>query len=251
MAALTLAGSPVLAATITMPGVGCWVADVEIAATEAPAGRVELAPEVGAAWSGTVIEGGVHGQTWRGNVDAHGDGARAQALQRQGVVDLGGVRVVDGKSLHIGQRQFVGDGRGLQIRETCSLGEPFEQESLPVKVPGRVDGTGVLQQGQRGFLAGLAGFNDRLVFGRVLVRLEQDLVELLAHRLGALTLAEVLCPGFDLGLDLLFLFDGGQRLLHDLGSGLAKAPLAGTAEVVRRFKQAQQRGGLLHRCRAG
>lgn len=76
MAALTLAGSPVLAATITMPGVGCWVADVEIAATEAPAGRVELAPEVGAAWSGTVIEGGVHGQTWRGRVVGGAGGLR-------------------------------------------------------------------------------------------------------------------------------------------------------------------------------
>lgn len=78
MAALTLAGSPVLAATIHMPAVGCWVADVEVATTEAPAGRVELTPEAGAAWSGTVIEGGVHGQTWRGRIVGGAGGLRAE-----------------------------------------------------------------------------------------------------------------------------------------------------------------------------
>lgn len=78
MAALTLAGSPVLAATITMPGVGAWVADVEVATTEAPSGRVELAPEAGAAWSGTVLEGGVYGQTWRGRIVGGAGGLRAE-----------------------------------------------------------------------------------------------------------------------------------------------------------------------------
>ncbi len=77
MAVLTLNSAPVLAATITMPGVGCWVADVELATTEAPAGRVALTPEVGAAWSGTVIEGGVHGQTWRGRIVGGAGGLRA------------------------------------------------------------------------------------------------------------------------------------------------------------------------------
>lgn len=78
MSALTLAGSPVLAATITMPGVGAWVADVEVATDTAPTGRVELAPEAGAAWSGTVIEGGVHAGTWRGRIVGGDAGLRRE-----------------------------------------------------------------------------------------------------------------------------------------------------------------------------
>lgn len=78
MAAITLAGSPVLAATITQPGVGAWVADVEVATDAAITGRVELAPEAGAAWSGTVIEGGVHAGTWRGRVVGGAAGLRRE-----------------------------------------------------------------------------------------------------------------------------------------------------------------------------
>lgn len=78
MAALSLAGSPILAATITMPGVGAWVADVEVATDTAPTGRVELAPEAGAAWSGTVLEGGVYGQTWRGRIVGGAAGLRRE-----------------------------------------------------------------------------------------------------------------------------------------------------------------------------
>jgi hypothetical protein len=52
-------------------------------------------------------------------------------------------------------------------------------------------------------------------------------------------------PFGDLGLHLLFLFDGGQGLLHDLGRRLFEAALARAAEVMRRLEQAKQRGGLL------
>jgi len=134
----------------------------------------------------------LHGQTGRGDVDAHGDGATAQALQREGIVDFGGVRVVNGERLHIGQRQFVGDGRGLQLREARAFGKPLEQESLPVEVPGRVDRAGLLKQVQWRLLAGLAGFDHGLVFGGVLVGPEQDLVELLAHGRGALAMDQLL-----------------------------------------------------------
>jgi len=178
-------------------------------------------------------------------VDAHGDGAGAQALQGQGVVDFGGVRIVDGKRLHVGQRQLVGDGRCLQVGEARAFGEPVKQKALPVEVPGRVDGARVLQQRQRGFLAGLAGLDHGLVFGRVLVGPEEDLVELFAHRLRASACHQLLRPGFDLGLDLLFLFDRGQGLLHDFGGGLAETPFACATEVMRRFKQAHKGGGLL------
>lgn len=78
MAALTLAGSPVLAAVIAMPGVGAWVADIEVATDVAPSGRVELTPETGPAWSGTVIEGGVHAGTWRARVVGGAAGLRRE-----------------------------------------------------------------------------------------------------------------------------------------------------------------------------
>lgn len=78
MAALILNTLPVLVATITQPRVGVWVADLEVATDTAPTGRVTLTPEVGAAWSGTVIEGGVYGQTWRGRIVGGAGGLRRE-----------------------------------------------------------------------------------------------------------------------------------------------------------------------------
>lgn len=78
MAALTLNTLPVLVATITAPRVGVWVADLELATETAPAGRVTLAPETGAAWSGTVIAGGLHAGTWRGRIVGGAGGLRAE-----------------------------------------------------------------------------------------------------------------------------------------------------------------------------
>ena len=76
MAALHLAGAAVLAASIMKPRVGAWVAEVEIAADTAPAGAVELTPETGSPWRGTVISGGVHAGTWRGRVVGGAGGIR-------------------------------------------------------------------------------------------------------------------------------------------------------------------------------
>ena len=89
---------------------------------------------------------GLQRQAGCGDVDAQHHGAAAQALQRQGVVDFRGLGVVDGVRLHVGQRQLVLDGWGLQRRETSAFGEILEQEALPVELVGRVDGTRTLQQ---------------------------------------------------------------------------------------------------------
>jgi hypothetical protein len=78
MAALLLNDAPVLVATITAPRVGVWVADLEVAAETAPAGRVTLTPETGAPWSGTVIAGGLHAGTWRGRVVGGAGGLRGE-----------------------------------------------------------------------------------------------------------------------------------------------------------------------------
>lgn len=78
MAALTLNSLPVLVATITAPRVGVWVADLEVATETAPSGRVTLAPEAGAPWSGTVVAGGLHAGTWRGRVVGGAGGLRGE-----------------------------------------------------------------------------------------------------------------------------------------------------------------------------
>jgi len=88
---------------------------------------------------------GRDGQPRRGDVDAQGDRAAAQALQRERVVDLGGGGVVDGEGHDGGQWQRLGDRRSRQRREARALGEVFEQEALPVELVGAADGAGVLQ----------------------------------------------------------------------------------------------------------
>ena len=183
-------------------------------------------------------------QRRRCNMDAQHHRAAAQALDRERVVDLGGGRVVDRKSTHLGARQRLADGHGLHRREAQTLREVLQHKALPMKLVGRVDRAAAQQQVQgRGF-AVTRGLHHGLVLGRVFVGLKKNFVELLAHRLGALAGAQVLGPLGDLGGLLLFLFDGSQRLGHDFGGGFAKLALARAAKVVRRFEQAHQHGRL-------
>ena len=180
-------------------------------------------------------------------MDAHRDRACAQALQGQGVIDLGGVRVIDRKCLHGGQRQLVVNGRGLQRRKASAFGEQVEQEPLPMKIPGRGDGASVLQQIQWRCLTGFAGLDHGFVFRRIFIRSEQDFVQLLSHRGWADPCHQFGRPGLDLRLDLFLFFDGEQGLLHDFSRGFAVTAFAAPAEIMRRFVQPQQCGHLLHR----
>lgn len=65
----TLNGLPVLRGTVTAPLEGRWLADLEVDATEALTGRVELRIG-GVAWVGTVYRGGLDGtrSTWCGRI---------------------------------------------------------------------------------------------------------------------------------------------------------------------------------------
>ena len=143
------------------------------------------------------------------------------------------------------QWQLVRNDRCSDCRKARALGEVLEQKALPVELVGGVDGSRLLQQVQRRGVRGTAGLDHGLVLGRVLVGLEQNLVKLVADGLRAFAPAQLRGPLLDLSEDGLFLLDGGQRLLQDLGRGLFEAALACAAEVVRCVVQAEQRTGLL------
>ena len=120
-----------------------------------------------------------------------------------------------------------------------------------MELVGAVDGAGALQQVQRGSLRAPCGLDHRLVLRAVLVGLEEDAVELLAHRRGALAGGELDGPGLDLQRDLLLALDAQQGGLDRLLGRLLEAALAGAAEVVRRLEQAEQGRDLLVRAGGG
>jgi hypothetical protein len=171
---------------------------------------------------------------------------RAQALHRQRIVDLGGLRIVDREGL---RRRRAGRSSTMagacERGEAGALGEVLEQEALPVELVGRIDGAGLFQQIERRALRGARGLDHGLVFGGVLVGLEQDLVELLAHRRRAHARGQFPAHSTICAWTCFFLLDGGERLLHDFGGRFLEASLAGAAEVVRRLEEGEQRGGLL------
>ena len=100
-------------------------------------------------------------------------------------------------------------------------------------------------------MGGAGCLDHGLVFGCILVGLEQNFVQLLADRCWALARAQFGCPLRNLQRDYFFLLNGSQGLCDDIGGCLAKAPLASAAEVVGRFKQAKQHRSLLGQRRLG
>ena len=190
-------------------------------------------------------------QARRGDVDAHRDVGAAQALHRQGVVDLGGLRVVDGIGLHVGQWQIVRGAGRLQRWKLGALGKVVKQKPLPVKLVGRGDGPSALQQGQRGQLGGAGGLHHGFVLGPVFVGFEENFVQLRQYRLGALAVSQGQGPGIDLRQLLFFLVDRHQGLLDHFGGGFFEASSPSAAKVMRGFKQAQQGGGLLDQAGVG
>jgi hypothetical protein len=93
----------------------------------------------------------------------------------------------------------------------------------------------------------LAAATTGLVFRAVLVGLEEDAIELVAHRFGAAALHEVVGPGFYLQRLLLLALDAQQGGLDGFFGRLPEQALAQAAEVMRRFEQRKQGRGLLFR----
>ena len=194
---------------------------------------------------GVDVAARLQSQSRRSNVDTQGDAASTQTLDRKCIVNFGGRRIVNRKRGDFRQRQVVGERRRMQSRKAGALGEILQGKTLPMKLVGRINGAGFLQQGQGRSLAGARSLNHRLVLGRILVRLEQDFVELITHRLRALTGQQFLRPQRNLRQQLLLLFDAGQRLGNHVGAGFAEAAFAGTAKVMRCIKQGEQHRSLL------
>ena len=127
-------------------------------------------------------------------MDAHSDAVAAQALNRQSVINFGGLRVIDGIGFDSGQRQFSGDGWRLQRGESRSLGEMLKQKTLPVKVVSGADGACFLQQHQWRGLALFSSLDNSFVLGGVFIGLEENLEELCLHLRRAAAKHEFLCP---------------------------------------------------------
>ena len=89
----------------------------------------------GQALSRDLIQGavGCNRQGRCGDVNTQGHAARAQTLDRQRIVDFGGLRVVDRKRLHVGQGQVVLRAGNSHIAKPCAFGEVLEQEALPME----------------------------------------------------------------------------------------------------------------------
>ena len=125
-------------------------------------------------------------------MDAYDNGACAQALNRKGIVNFGGLRVVNGIGLYSSQRQLLSNGRRFQFGKACAFGKVVKQETLPMKIVSAGNGASVLQQRKGRCLAGPAGFYHGLVFSRVFIGPEQNFVELLLNGRWALALDQVL-----------------------------------------------------------
>lgn len=73
---LTLNSRPILSASVLMPRVGVWTADLEVDTDTAPTGTVVLSSDAGPSWLGTVISGAVTLGTWRGRLVGGAGGLR-------------------------------------------------------------------------------------------------------------------------------------------------------------------------------
>ena len=100
-------------------------------------------------------------------------------MQRQGIVNFCGLRIVDRVGLYVCQRQFVANFGGIQFGKASALRKIVEQETLPMKIIGTGNGTCVLQKGQWRCLTAATGFYDGFVFGRIFVGPEQNFVQLI------------------------------------------------------------------------
>ena len=178
-------------------------------------------------------------------MDTQRDAAGTQALDGQGVINLSGAGIIDRERTHGGQRQLFGMLRRRDGRKARPPGEVLKQKALVVKLVGRCNRARLLQQIQRRDMAGPGCLHHRFVLGAVFVRLEKYFVELVAYRLWAHALRQLLGPARDLQCDLLFLFNRRQGELQDIGGGLFEATLSGASKVVRGLKQPKQCCGLL------
>ena len=114
-----------------------------------------------------------------------------------------------------------------------------------MELVGALDRPGRGQQIEGRLLRAPRGLDNGLRLGRVLVGLEEDLVELLAHRRRAVAGDDLARPRIDLQRLLTLALDAEQRGLDDVLRRLPEVAAAEAAEVVRRAEEGEQHRGLL------
>ena len=125
-------------------------------------------------------------------MNAHDHRACSQALNRQCIVNFGGLRVVNGVGLYGSQRQGLCNGWYFQFRKARALGKVVEQKALPMKIVSAGNGAGVLQQSEGRCLTGPTGLHHGFVFRCVFIGSEQNFVQLLLDGRWAFALDQVL-----------------------------------------------------------
>jgi hypothetical protein len=173
-------------------------------------------------------------------VDTDAQAAVRADLDGEGIIDFGGMRVVDGEGLDCRKRQITKLYRCFMCGEVGAVREVLEQEAAKLVVVGTADRAALLQQCRNREPRLGAGRFQRLGFDAVAVRLVQQRLQ----------------QGFELGRQaagleffdhalaqqclLAFLLLTGERGAQDFWWRLAKAALALAMEIHRRRMQAQQ-----------
>ena len=188
-------------------------------------------------------------QPWRGDVNTHFHSAVRQRLHGEGIVDLGGGHVVDREGGHVGQRQLGRDGRHGHVGETGAFREILEEEFRQMQIFRRSNTADGQHQACRGRVQFRARRVQRLVFNRVLVRLEQQLQHHGLHRGGQTVLFQLFHIACLHQRLLLFLLDAGQGRLQRRFRRRLVAASALLVEIHGRRMQGQDQAGRFRRQR--
>ena len=174
--------------------------------------------------------------------------AIGQLFHREGIVDLGGGRVVDAEGIRAGQRQFVPLVQ-FDRRETGALGEMLEQEFLQMVILRGRQRAAAMQQMRGGQVRRGAGGFQRLDLDGVAIRFVEQIRKVCGEFGGQFEAGELLGVA-RLQRQLLSLLLGpGQRGLEHFRGSSAIAALSFLVEVDRRAMQADQRGSGFQRAR--
>ena len=159
------------------------------------------------------------------------------ALDREGVVDLGGADVVEAECGGLGERQVGGQRRQVVRRKLRTARKEFVQEAPQMEVMGVAEHAAALEQPGRRKPRLLARLLEGFRLGLVAIRRVQQLVLERRDLRRAVAAREALGPGRNALLQALLLFQPRQRELERFRGRRLEAALAPAVEVHRRGMQ--------------